>query len=91
MNPDLLNSILEFVASAFILNHCLVLYKDKSVKGVSTVSTIYFLGCGIWNLYYSSNLNQKYTLIACVLTTLFSVLRVGMMVYYRRKEHENQA
>lgn len=54
---DQINSVFEFCAIFMILNHCLVLYKDKKVRGVSVLSSVFFTTWSFWNTYYYPNIN----------------------------------
>lgn len=82
---DLINSLFELFASLFILNHCRVLYKQKDVKGVSILSTIFFTSWGLWNIFYYPSLGQTLSFYAGIGVFLANMLWVSMMVYYSRK------
>ncbi len=84
MNPDLINSLFEFMGCLFVLNNVRILYNDKEVKGVSVVSTLGFTLWGFWNLYYYPHLNQMLSFAAAVLIVLVNIVYVSLMIYYTK-------
>lgn len=84
MTPDTINGLFEFVAAAFILNHCRVLFADKQVRGMSTVSTIFFTCWGFWNIYYYPHLDQMWSFYGGLCVVSANVMWVAMQLYYRR-------
>ncbi|BCJ91730.1 hypothetical protein IZ6_24650 [Terrihabitans soli] len=91
MNPDLLNAAFEAAAALFILNHCRVLYRDKSVRGVSITSTVFFTGWGFWNLIYYPSLGQSWSFYAGMAVVAANALWLGLMLFYLSKERKAAA
>ncbi len=83
ITPDLINGIFEILGGFFILNHCRVLYADKSVKGVSILSTVFFCSWGLWNLFYYPSLNQWYSFYGGVFITLANFLWISLLLKYK--------
>ncbi len=83
---DSVNGTFELVASAAIIGHCLRLYKDKMVRGVSLTATAFFTSWGFWNLYYYPSLGQILSFAAGVGVVLANISWLGMMIYYSRKK-----
>lgn len=83
--PDLINGLFEGLAGLMVLNHCRVLYADKSTRGVSIVSSIFFTMWGFWNLYYYPTLNQPISFYGGMFVVAANIVYVGMMVFYRRR------
>ncbi len=83
---DLINGCFEFFASFFILNHCRVLDEQKSVKGVSIVSTVFFALWGGWNLVYYPALNQWFSFVGGIFIMVANILWISMMIHYKRME-----
>lgn len=83
---DLINSLFELCASLFILGHVRTLCKDKLVRGVSVISTVFFFAWGIWNPFYYSSLNQPLSFYAGLAACAANGLWIGLMVYYKRAE-----
>jgi len=90
MWQDTINGMFELMGGVFVFLHCLRLYKDKRVKGVSFVATGYFAMWGFWNIYYYPSLQQWASLVGGLLIVAMNVLWITMMFYYIRKEkHES--
>lgn len=83
---DIINGCFEAFASIFILGHCLVLYRDKLVRGVSTLSTAFFFAWGLWNIIYYPHLGQVFSFYAGLCVVAANCLWLGMQFYYKQKE-----
>ena len=88
--PDLINGLFEGFASLFLLNHCRVLYKEKLVRGISIISTLFFFSWGGWNCYFYPQLGQKLSFYAGILVLIANGLWVSLMIYYRLREKHIQ-
>lgn len=86
MLPDIINATFEAAGSLFILNHCITLYRDKLVRGVSIISTAFFCLWGCWNAWFYLHLAQKFSWYAAMVLTLVNFVYIGMMIFYKRKE-----
>jgi predicted membrane channel-forming protein YqfA (hemolysin III family) len=86
ITPDLINGIFELAGSLFILNHCKVLYKHKMVRGVSLLSTFWFLIWGCWNVYYYPHLEQPISTIGGISLMASNLMYVLMIIYYKRND-----
>lgn len=89
--PDIVNGAFELFAGFFVLNHCRALYRDKLVKGVSLVSTIFFSSWGFWNLYYYPSLGQWWSFAGGLSIVSANCVWIAMMVYYIRIERITHA
>lgn len=85
MLPDLINASFEFLGGFFILNHCRVLWKDKQVKGISVISTIFFTLWGVWNLYYYPSLGQWWSFAGGLLIVFSNFLWVFLLIKFSEK------
>lgn len=88
MWADKANGLYEMFGGFVVLLHCLRLYEDKKVRGVSITATIFFLSWGVWNLYYYPSLSQWYSFMGGCGIVAANALWIVMMIYYRRKEHK---
>jgi uncharacterized membrane protein YfcA len=86
---DIINGCFESLAGVMIFKHCLVLYKDKMVRGVSLLATFFFTSWGFWNIYYYPTLNQWFSFFGGLVVVSANALWLGMMIYYKRKEKLN--
>ena len=90
MWQDKVNGLFELMGSVFILLHCIRLYQDKKVRGVSFVATAYFVLWGYWNIHYYPHLGQWVSFAGGLTIVTMNTLWIAMMVYYIRKEkHEH--
>ena len=83
MTNDQFNGLLELGGSLFIFNHCAALYRDKILKGVSLISTVYFFGWGVWNLFWYPSLGQPYSFYGGIAIMLANITWIAMMCYYK--------
>ena len=84
---DIINGGFEVAAAFFILNHCKILYRDKIVRGVSLLSTVFFFIWGVWNVYYYPSLGQTVSFYGGIAVCMANSVWVGLMVYYKRLEN----
>jgi len=88
MWQDKINGLFELLGGVFVFLHCVKLYRDKKVRGVSFIATGYFALWGFWNMYYYPFLRQWASLIGGLLIVAMNTLWIAMMVYYIRKERK---
>lgn len=62
------------------------LYKDKQVRGISVLTTVFFTSWGVWNLYYYPHLDQWLSFAGGLVIVTANVAWVSQMFYYNRKE-----
>jgi len=84
---DSVNGIYECIGGFFILLHCLRVWRDKKVRGVSIVAVSFFFTWGIWNLYYYPHLNQTISFLGGVHIVVWNLVYVISLLYFYRKEH----
>lgn len=83
MLSDAVNGGFELAGAVFVLNHCRTVLADRSVKGVSILSTAFFACWGIWNLYYYPSLGQVWSFAGGVAIVIANALWIGLMLKYR--------
>ena len=88
MWQDKVNGLFEFLGGMFVMLHCVRLYKDKKVRGVSFIATTYFVLWGFWNIYYYPHLEQWASFIGGLLIVAMNTLWIFMMICYIRKEKQ---
>lgn len=90
MWQDLINGSFETLSGFVLLLHCVQMYKDKKIRGISVLACLYFVTWSYWNLYYYPHLSQWTSFIGGAWTSLVHTVWFGMIVYYLWKEkHEN--
>ena len=85
---DVANGSFEFIAGFAVWNHARVLYRQKQVRGVSMLSTLFFSSWGWWNLYYYPWLDQWFSFLGGLSIMSGNLMWLGMMIYYTRLEVE---
>ena len=91
MNPDMVNGMFEALGAVLIFNNCIKLLNDKHTAGVSIISTAFFSGWGVWNLFYYPHLDQYLSFFGGVMIVIANTLWVGLMVYYKYFYETRQA
>lgn len=86
MTPDLFNGLFEFLGALMLARNVLQLYRDKLVRGVHWLPTLFFAAWGIWNLYYYPSLSQWASFSGGLAIVLVNMLWLGMMIYYLWRE-----
>lgn len=59
MTADIINASFEAMAGLMVANHCRVLLRERTVRGVSLLAVLFFTIWGAWNLYYYPALGQS--------------------------------
>jgi uncharacterized membrane protein YfcA len=85
---DLINGLCGTIGGLFVFNNCYTLYKDKNVKGVSKLSTLFFTLWSYFILYYYSSLDQWLSLLGGILMALGNTIWLIMAMYYLKREQK---
>ena len=88
--PDLINGLLQMVASIFVWVSVSKLHKDKVVRGVSCLMVAYFAAWGFWNLFYYPHLGQWISFWGGLTLVIADSVWFAMILYYLRKERNEQ-
>lgn len=83
---DLFNAFFEAGGSIFILNHSRVLLRDKTVRGVSLLSVLFFSCWGVFNMFYYDHLEQNFSWYAGIMVLISNSIYAYLIVYFRMKE-----
>lgn len=80
ITSDIVNGLFEVFGSVAVAFSCYRLFKDKQVKGISLITTLFFTSWGFWNLFYYPHLGQVMSTLGaggvCAMNTLWCVLIV---------------
>ena len=82
MWQDNVNGLFEFCSGFFVLLHCLKMYQDGNVQGVSLLATVYFTTWSYWNLHYYSHLKQRRSFAGGIFTVVTHTIWLSMIIYY---------
>ena len=83
MTPDQINALFQLGGSAAICFSIVDLHKKKYVGGISAGHVSFFIGWGLWNLFYYPSLDQMWSFLACVIFVLVQLLWVGQILFYK--------
>jgi hypothetical protein len=84
---DCINGFFELTGGVFIFMSILKLHKEKSVKGVSWLTTAFFASWGLWNLYYYPSLGQWASFIGGIGVVSANIIWLSQIIYYSRRSH----
>lgn len=82
---DLINGLFELTSALFASINVFRLHKDKEVKGVSVIPTIYFTLWGLWNIYFYPSNGFYYSFIGGLFIVLVNTIWIGQIFYYKKK------
>lgn len=87
MTPhDAINAAFEGGGAIFLCLNVRRLLKDKSVKGVSLVTTSWWTAWGFWNVYFYSAVNTPASFWAGIAVVIVNAAWLALAVYYARRE-----
>lgn len=82
MWQDNMNGLFEFCSGFFILLHCLKMYQEDGVQGVSFLAAAYFTIWSYWNLHYYPHLKQERSFAGGIFTAATHTIWFSMIIYY---------
>lgn len=89
LTPDTINGAYEALGGLMLWRNVRQLYKDKQVRGISVLTTVFFTSWGVWNLYYYPHLDQWLSFAGGLVIVTANVAWVSQMFYYNRKERRD--
>jgi len=88
LTPDVFNGLFEFIGGCFLCLNIKNLYKDKVLRGVSWLPTVFMSSWGAWNLYYYPSLNQWWSFYGGLWIVTVNTVWLGMILYYYLKKRK---
>ena len=88
-NGDFVNAVFEAIGAVFVLMHVQKLQRDKEVKGVSILATIFFTAWGMWNVYFYPNNGLMWSFIGGIFICLANLIWVIQLIYYSKFYDKN--
>lgn len=85
MNPDTINGVFEGVMALMLSRSVLLLYRHKTVKGVSFWAVAWPTLWGYWNLYYYPHLGQFWSFSAGIGVVVVNTTWIVLALRYRRR------
>lgn len=86
MTPDRINGFFEFTGAMFLFLNVKILLRDKQIKGISVLPTIFYSSWGLWNLYFYPSLNQMWSFYGGIFVALANITWVILALKYKLKE-----
>ena len=87
--PDIVNGMFEMSGALFIAINVRQLHKDKQVRGVHWLPTLFFASWGWWNLFYYPHLGQWWSFAGGMAIAIVNAIWLGQMIHYLRKERSD--
>jgi hypothetical protein len=82
MTADLINGGFEFVGGLLLGLNCLRLHKDKQLRGVSVLPTVFYSAWGYWNLYFYPSLDAWWSFWGGIVVVTSNTAWVVLAFYY---------
>ena len=91
---DTINAIFEAGGACFLCLNIRRLLKDKSVKGVSLITTTWWTAWGFWNVYFYAAVSCALSFWAGLAVVCANFVWLGLAVHFasveRQAKHEAQ-
>jgi hypothetical protein len=84
--PDIINGLFELFGGSMVWMNVRQIAKDKAVKGVHWLPTLFFSSWGYWNLYYYPHLHQWMSFIGGLCIVAGNTCWVVLMLKYWNRE-----
>lgn len=91
MSGDIVNGLFELIGGLLLFLNCRRLYRDKQLKGVSVLPTMFYAAWGYWNLYYYPSLGQWLSFYAGIVVVTANTTWVALALYYLRQNRRYEA
>lgn len=85
---DTTNGTFEFMGGVFLWINCYRLWKDKKVRGVSILVSIFWASWSVWNLYYYPHLGQWASFAGALNIAIPNALWAVMAIHYGRGKED---
>lgn len=85
MTPDAINGAFELAGAVLLLLDVLALRRARRVVGVHWGARLFFTGWGIWNLFYYTALDQRWSFIGGALLVIVNAIWLVLLVKYNRR------
>lgn len=86
MSPDQINAAFEAISALMVVDHCRILLRDRTVRGVSLLAVAFFTVWGGWNLYYYPSFGQSISGACALLVMLANATYLLLALRLRRAE-----
>ncbi len=88
---DLINAVFEGGGAIFLCLNVRRLLKDRSVKGVSLLTTSWWTAWGFWNVAFYSAVNTPASFWAGIAVVIVNAVWLALALHYARRERRLNA
>lgn len=85
-NVDMINAVFEGGGAIFLCLNVRRLLRDRSVKGVSLVTTTWWTTWGFWNVYYYRAVTCPASFYAGIAVVAVNAVWLALAVWYARRD-----
>lgn len=79
----MINGLLEFTGSFFILGHCWAMYNAKDSRAVSLLATLFFFTWGLWNVWFFPAHGLYWSFRGGLFMAAANIAWAWLIIYYR--------
>lgn len=83
---DLINASFELLGSFFVFLSIRQLLRDRQVRGVHWGTTVFFTSWGFWNLFFYSQLGQRWSTAGSVGVCLTNCVYLWLLLRFRDQD-----
>lgn len=83
MTPDHINGLIETIGAVLLFLDVLALRRDRVIAGVHWGPRLFFMGWGLWNLYYYPQLEQYWSFIGGCLLVMANAMWLVLLASCR--------
>jgi hypothetical protein len=83
--PDLINGLFESVSGLMLWINVRQILRDKAVKGIHWIPTLFFTIWGYWNLFYYPHLNQWLSFAGGLIMVAGNTTWIVLMIKYWKR------
>jgi hypothetical protein len=80
---DLINGLLEAVASVATGINIVRILIDKTTKGITVFSQVFYYLWSIWNVYFYFTFQTSFSFLASISLALASTIYIILVIYYK--------
>lgn len=90
MTNDIVNGSFELLGGLFLLLNCVILCRDKQVRGVSVWPFVFYSLWGFWNLWYYPSLGQWFSFFGGIVVVSANAVWVLLHWYFSKYNKARQ-
>lgn len=88
---DAVNACFELFGGVFLWFNVWQIRRDRKLRGVHWVPTLYFSAWGFWNLFYYPSLGQWFSFVGSVSVVVANIVWLSHVGYYLYADRNDAA